>query len=95
MKVKNSSEPVPGTPKVCTELVLKIFRFGKFGTGTKNNLLISNHGFHTNNIVTIELFWLIFFRLSFSVFFYIFFLFLSAFRSQHARSDFKIHVNTY
>ncbi|MFS7901432.1 hypothetical protein Hanom_Chr00s212915g01841101 [Helianthus anomalus] len=44
----------------------------------KNNLFISDHGFHTNNIVTIHLFWLIFFRLSFSVFFYIFFLFLSA-----------------
>ncbi|MFS7971895.1 hypothetical protein Hanom_Chr09g00838201 [Helianthus anomalus] len=27
MKVKNGSEPVPGTPKVSTELVLKIFRF--------------------------------------------------------------------
>ncbi|KAM0012005.1 hypothetical protein Hdeb2414_s0057g00758421 [Helianthus debilis subsp. tardiflorus] len=78
MKVKNSSEPVPGVPKVSTELVLKIFRFGKFGTVNQNNLLISEHGFHTNNIVTIQLFWLIFFRLSFSVFFYIFFLFLSA-----------------
>ncbi|MFS8018035.1 hypothetical protein Hanom_Chr15g01387421 [Helianthus anomalus] len=78
MKVKNGSEPVPGTPKVGNELVLKIFRFGKFGTGTQNNLLISDHGFHTNNIITIQLFWLIFFRLSFSVFFYIFFLFLSA-----------------
>ncbi|MFS7958760.1 hypothetical protein Hanom_Chr08g00682491 [Helianthus anomalus] len=76
MKVKNGSEPVPGTPKVVTELVLKIFRFGKFGTGTQNNLFISDHGFHTNNIVTIQLFWLMFFRLSFSVFFYIFFLFL-------------------
>ncbi|MFS7943159.1 hypothetical protein Hanom_Chr06g00497031 [Helianthus anomalus] len=31
MKVKNSSEPVPRTPKVGTELVLKIFWFGKFG----------------------------------------------------------------
>ncbi|MFS8000680.1 hypothetical protein Hanom_Chr12g01181231 [Helianthus anomalus] len=70
MKVKNGSEPVLGTPKVGTELVLKIFRFGKFGTGTQNNLLISDHGFHTNNIVTIQLFWLFFF--------YIFFLFLSA-----------------
>ncbi|MFS7933599.1 hypothetical protein Hanom_Chr04g00381761 [Helianthus anomalus] len=78
MKIKNSSEPVQGTPKVGTELVLKIFRFGKFGIGTENNLLISDHEFHTNNIVAIQLFWLIFFRLSFSVFFYIFFLFLSA-----------------
>ncbi|MFS7971299.1 hypothetical protein Hanom_Chr09g00831121 [Helianthus anomalus] len=41
MKVKNGSELVPGTPKVGTELVLKIFRFDKFGTGTQNNLLIS------------------------------------------------------
>ncbi|MFS7950341.1 hypothetical protein Hanom_Chr07g00582061 [Helianthus anomalus] len=78
MKVKNGSEPVPGTPKVSTEFVLKIFRFDKFGTGTQNNLLISDHGFHMNKMVTIQLFWLIFFRLSFSVFFYIFFLFLSA-----------------
>ncbi|MFS7941267.1 hypothetical protein Hanom_Chr05g00474241 [Helianthus anomalus] len=69
MKVKNDSEPVPGTPKVGTELVLKIFRFGKFGTGTQNNLLISDHGYHTNNIVTIQHFLLIFFRLSFSIFF--------------------------
>ncbi|MFS7888952.1 hypothetical protein Hanom_Chr00s000002g01601081 [Helianthus anomalus] len=61
MKVKNSSEPVLGTPKVGTEFVLKIFWFGKFGTGTQNNLLISDHRFHTNNIVTIQLFWLIFF----------------------------------
>ncbi|KAM0069383.1 hypothetical protein Hdeb2414_s0001g00001131 [Helianthus debilis subsp. tardiflorus] len=68
MKVKNGSRPV-GTPKVGTELVLKIFRFGKFGTGTQNNLLIYDHGFHTNNIVTIQLFWFIFFQLSFSVFF--------------------------
>ncbi|KAF5810590.1 hypothetical protein HanXRQr2_Chr04g0171341 [Helianthus annuus] len=70
MKVKNDSELVPGTSKVGTESVLKIFRFGKFGTDTQNNLLISDHGFHTNNIVTIQLFLLIFFRLSFSVFFY-------------------------
>ncbi|MFS8032864.1 hypothetical protein Hanom_Chr17g01562701 [Helianthus anomalus] len=76
MKVKNDGEPVPGTPKVGIELVLKIFRFGKFGTGTQNNLLISDHGVHTNNIVTILLFWLIFFRLSFSVF-STFYLFLS------------------
>ncbi|MFS7948856.1 hypothetical protein Hanom_Chr06g00564761 [Helianthus anomalus] len=76
MKVKNGSELVPGTSKVGTELVLKIFRFDKFGTGTHNNLLIVDHGFHTNNIVTIQFFWLIFFRLSFSIFFYIFFLFL-------------------
>ncbi|KAJ0457358.1 hypothetical protein HanIR_Chr15g0772811 [Helianthus annuus] len=69
MKVKNGSEPVPETLKVGTELVLKIFRFGKFGTDTHNNLFISDHGFHTNNIVTIQLFLLIFFRLSFSVFF--------------------------
>ena len=53
---KNGSEPVPGTPKVGAELVLKIFRFDKFGTGTQNNLLISDHGFHMNNIVTIQLF---------------------------------------
>ncbi|MFS7934831.1 hypothetical protein Hanom_Chr05g00396281 [Helianthus anomalus] len=65
MKVKNGSEPVPGTPKVGTELVLNILWFGKFGTGTQKNLFISDHGFHTNNIVTIQIFWLIFFRLSF------------------------------
>ncbi|MFS7909038.1 hypothetical protein Hanom_Chr01g00090141 [Helianthus anomalus] len=94
MKVKNGSEPVPEMPKVGTELVLKILRFGKFGIGTQNNLLISDHGFHTNNIVTIQLFWLIFFRLSFSVFCYIFFYFCQQFCSQHARSDFKTYVNT-
>ncbi|MFS7948674.1 hypothetical protein Hanom_Chr06g00562681 [Helianthus anomalus] len=77
MKVKNDSEPVPGTPKVGTELILKIFRFGKFGTGTQNNLLISDHGVHTNNIVTTLLFWLIFFGYLL-VFFLHFFLFLSA-----------------
>ncbi|MFS7963441.1 hypothetical protein Hanom_Chr08g00738121 [Helianthus anomalus] len=77
MKVKNDSEPVPGTPKVRTESILKILRFGKFGTGTQNNLLIFDHVFNTNNIVTILLFLLIFFCLSFSVF-YIFFLFLLA-----------------
>ncbi|MFS7927022.1 hypothetical protein Hanom_Chr04g00304041 [Helianthus anomalus] len=69
MKVKTGSELVPGMPKVATELVLKLFRFGKFGTGTQYHLLISDHGFHTNNIVTIKIFLLIFFRLSFSVFF--------------------------
>ncbi|MFS7918556.1 hypothetical protein Hanom_Chr03g00202571 [Helianthus anomalus] len=78
MKVKNGNKPVAGTSKVGTELVLKIFWVGKFGSGTQINLLIFDHGFHTNNIVNIQLFWLIFFRLSFSVFFYIFFLFLSA-----------------
>ncbi|MFS7969292.1 hypothetical protein Hanom_Chr09g00807451 [Helianthus anomalus] len=72
MKIKTGSEPVPGTPKVGTELVLKIFRFGKFGSGTQYHLLISDHEFQTNSIITIELFWLIFFRLFFSVFFYIF-----------------------
>ncbi|MFS8025815.1 hypothetical protein Hanom_Chr16g01479551 [Helianthus anomalus] len=95
MKVKNDSEPVLGTSKVGTELVLKIFRFGKSGTGTQNHLLISDHGFHTNNIVTIQLFWLIFFQLSFSVFFQ-HFLFFSCqqLRSQRARIDFKTHLNT-
>ncbi|MFS7912230.1 hypothetical protein Hanom_Chr02g00127491 [Helianthus anomalus] len=53
---KNGSEPVPVTPKVGTELVLKIFRFDKFGAGTQNNLLISDHEFHTNNSGTIQLF---------------------------------------
>ncbi|MFS7946983.1 hypothetical protein Hanom_Chr06g00542681 [Helianthus anomalus] len=33
---KNGNEPVLETPKVGTKLVLKIFRFGKFGTGTQN-----------------------------------------------------------
>ncbi|MFS8034479.1 hypothetical protein Hanom_Chr17g01581591 [Helianthus anomalus] len=53
---KNDGEPVLETAKVGTELVLKIFRFDKLGTGTHNNLLISDHGFHTNNIVNIQLF---------------------------------------
>ncbi|MFS7906490.1 hypothetical protein Hanom_Chr01g00059851 [Helianthus anomalus] len=56
MKVKTDSEPVPCTPKVGTELVLKIFQFGKFGTGTQYRLLISDHGFHMNNNITIQLF---------------------------------------
>ncbi|MFS8030097.1 hypothetical protein Hanom_Chr17g01530091 [Helianthus anomalus] len=76
MMVKTGSELVPRTPKVGTELVIKIFRFGKFGTGTRYHLLISGQRFHTNNIINIQFFGLIFFRLSFSVFFYIFFLFL-------------------
>ncbi|MFS7900028.1 hypothetical protein Hanom_Chr16g01427431 [Helianthus anomalus] len=74
MMVKNGSEPVPIMPKVGTELVIKIFRFGKFGTGTHNNLLISNHGFHTNNIVTIQFFWLIFF--GYLLVFFLHFLFI-------------------
>ncbi|KAF5790269.1 hypothetical protein HanXRQr2_Chr09g0381201 [Helianthus annuus] len=56
MTVKTGSEPVPVTPKVGTELVLKIFRFRKFDTGTQYHLLIVDHGFHTNNIITIQLF---------------------------------------
>ncbi|MFS7996737.1 hypothetical protein Hanom_Chr12g01133321 [Helianthus anomalus] len=60
MKVKNGSEPIPRTPKFGTELVLMIFRFGKFGTDTQYHLLISDHVFHTNNIITI-IFLLIFF----------------------------------
>ncbi|MFS7950538.1 putative microtubule-severing ATPase [Helianthus anomalus] len=50
MKVKFGSEPVLGTPKVGTELVLRILWFGKFGTGTHYYLLISDYGFHTNII---------------------------------------------
>ncbi|MFS7976290.1 hypothetical protein Hanom_Chr10g00890731 [Helianthus anomalus] len=45
MKVKTSSEPVPGTPKVGIELVLKIFRFENLGTSTQYHLLIFDHGF--------------------------------------------------
>ncbi|MFS7944909.1 hypothetical protein Hanom_Chr06g00517781 [Helianthus anomalus] len=41
--------------KVGTELVLNIFRFGKFSTGTQYHLLIFNHRFHVNNIITIQL----------------------------------------
>ncbi|MFS8012065.1 hypothetical protein Hanom_Chr14g01316401 [Helianthus anomalus] len=59
---------------------MRIFRFRKFGTATQYYLLISDHGFHPNNIITIQLFWLIFFRLFFIVFFQHFlFLFLSTF----------------
>ncbi|MFS7974487.1 hypothetical protein Hanom_Chr09g00869381 [Helianthus anomalus] len=68
MKVKTGSEPVPGTPKVGTELVFKIFRFGKFGTGTQYHFLISDHRFHTNKHHYHTTFWLIFFQLAFSVF---------------------------
>ncbi|MFS8032310.1 hypothetical protein Hanom_Chr17g01556071 [Helianthus anomalus] len=61
MNMKTGSEPVPATPKVGTELVLKIFRFRKFGTSSQYHLLISEHEFYTNNIITIQLFGLIFF----------------------------------
>ncbi|MFS7945787.1 hypothetical protein Hanom_Chr06g00528271 [Helianthus anomalus] len=43
MKVKTGSKPVPRTPKVGTELVLLIFWFDKFGTGTQYHLLISDN----------------------------------------------------
>ncbi|KAF5804651.1 hypothetical protein HanXRQr2_Chr05g0199561 [Helianthus annuus] len=56
MKVKTGSKPVPGTPKVGIELVPKIFRFRKFGAGTQYHFLISDHEFHTNNIINIQLF---------------------------------------
>ncbi|MFS7988110.1 hypothetical protein Hanom_Chr11g01030691 [Helianthus anomalus] len=56
MKVKTGIEPVPVTPNVSTELVLRIFRFRKFGTGTHYYLLISDHVFLLNNIITIQLF---------------------------------------
>ncbi|MFS7931320.1 hypothetical protein Hanom_Chr04g00354571 [Helianthus anomalus] len=59
MKVKIGSEPVLKTPKVGTELVLRILLFGKFSTGTQYYLLISD----PNNIINIQFFWLIFFRL--------------------------------
>ncbi|MFS7899277.1 hypothetical protein Hanom_Chr00s050549g01779731 [Helianthus anomalus] len=56
MNVKTGSEPVPGTPNVGTELVLRIFRFRKFGTGTHYYLLISDYGFLSNNIIIIQIF---------------------------------------
>ncbi|MFS7889354.1 hypothetical protein Hanom_Chr00s000003g01605971 [Helianthus anomalus] len=56
MKVKIGSEPVPRMPKVGTELVLMVFRFGKFGIDTQYHLLIYDHGFHTNNIIIINFF---------------------------------------
>ncbi|MFS8016819.1 hypothetical protein Hanom_Chr15g01373021 [Helianthus anomalus] len=56
MNVKTGSERVPGTPDVSTELVLRIFRFRIFGTGTHYYLLISDYGFLPNNIITIQLF---------------------------------------
>ncbi|MFS8018376.1 hypothetical protein Hanom_Chr15g01391361 [Helianthus anomalus] len=60
MKVKNGTGLVQLSvhegknryaPKVGTEFLLKIFQFGKFSTGTQYHLLISDHGFHTNNII--------------------------------------------
>ncbi|MFS7917493.1 hypothetical protein Hanom_Chr03g00189681 [Helianthus anomalus] len=45
MKVKTGNEPIPRTPKVGTELVLMIFRFGKFGTDTQYHSFISDHRF--------------------------------------------------
>ncbi|MFS7946297.1 hypothetical protein Hanom_Chr06g00534341 [Helianthus anomalus] len=56
MNVKTGSELLPGTPNVSTEVVLRIFRFRKFGSGTHYYLLISDYGFLTNNIITIQLF---------------------------------------
>ncbi|MFS7914267.1 hypothetical protein Hanom_Chr02g00151381 [Helianthus anomalus] len=56
MNVKTGSEPVPRTPNVSTDLVLWIFRFKKFGTGTHYYFLISDYGFLSNNIITIQLF---------------------------------------
>ncbi|MFS7975947.1 hypothetical protein Hanom_Chr10g00886661 [Helianthus anomalus] len=58
MKVKIVSEPVPGTTKVGTELILKIIWLRKFGTGTSTHyhLLISDHEFNTNTIITIQFF---------------------------------------
>ncbi|MFS7970580.1 hypothetical protein Hanom_Chr09g00822621 [Helianthus anomalus] len=56
MKIKIGSEPVLETQIVGTELVLRILVFGKFGTGTQYYLLIFDHGFHTNNIINIQLF---------------------------------------
>ncbi|MFS7970079.1 hypothetical protein Hanom_Chr09g00816781 [Helianthus anomalus] len=56
MKIKTGSEPVLGTPNVSTELVLRFFRFRKFGTDTHYYLLISDYGFLSNNIITIQLF---------------------------------------
>ncbi|MFS7925254.1 hypothetical protein Hanom_Chr04g00282481 [Helianthus anomalus] len=55
MKVKTGSESVLGTPNVSSEVVLRIFRFRKFGTGTHYYLLISDYGF-LPNIITIQLF---------------------------------------
>ncbi|MFS7923673.1 hypothetical protein Hanom_Chr03g00263541 [Helianthus anomalus] len=95
MKVKKVVNRYQKRQKPVPNLVLKNFWFGKFGTGTQNNLLISDHEFHTNNIVTIQLFLLIFFRLSFSIFFSTFsFYSCQQFCSQYARSDSKTHVNT-
>ncbi|MFS8024455.1 hypothetical protein Hanom_Chr16g01463441 [Helianthus anomalus] len=56
MKVKTGNKPVPRAPKVCSEFVLNIFRLEKFGTDTQYHLFISDHGFHTNNFITIQLF---------------------------------------
>ncbi|MFS8017321.1 hypothetical protein Hanom_Chr15g01378991 [Helianthus anomalus] len=53
MNVKNNISVVYKTP---TRLVLRIFRFMKFGTGTRYYLLISDYGFLPNNIITKQLF---------------------------------------
>ncbi|MFS7904623.1 hypothetical protein Hanom_Chr01g00038281 [Helianthus anomalus] len=49
MKVKTGSKPVLEMPKVGNELVHKIFRFGKFGIGTRYHLLISDHMFEQHH----------------------------------------------
>ncbi|MFS7949149.1 hypothetical protein Hanom_Chr06g00568161 [Helianthus anomalus] len=57
MKVKTGSEPVPGTPNVSTELVLRIFWFSKFGTSTHYYLLISDYGFLPNKPYILKTTW--------------------------------------
>ncbi|MFS7963855.1 hypothetical protein Hanom_Chr08g00743201 [Helianthus anomalus] len=76
MKEKAGNEPVPRMPTVSTELVLRIFRFMKFSTGTEYYLFINDHGFHLNNIITIQLFLLIFF--GYFLVFFLYFLFILA-----------------
>ncbi|MFS7939222.1 hypothetical protein Hanom_Chr05g00449141 [Helianthus anomalus] len=77
MKVKIGSEPVLGTPKVGTELVLRILWFRKFGTDAQYYLLISDHEFHTNNIINIQLFCFIFSSIIFYCFLHFLFVLVS------------------
>ncbi|KAM0068699.1 hypothetical protein Hdeb2414_s0002g00076091 [Helianthus debilis subsp. tardiflorus] len=49
MKVKIGTNLIQKTLKVGTGLSLKLFYFGKFGAATRYNLLLPDHGCHTNN----------------------------------------------
>ncbi|KAM0010285.1 hypothetical protein Hdeb2414_s0078g00778701 [Helianthus debilis subsp. tardiflorus] len=78
MKVKSGSESVPGTPKVVPNWYLRSFGSGNSVLVASTICLSLTTGFIRTTSLPRNFFLLSFFWLSFSVFFYIFFLFLSA-----------------